>query len=153
MTIPPRAAAVIYAKDVARLAAFYGGLLGVVPEHPERGYAVLELPAISLVIVGIPERLATSIEIADPPERREETPVKLVLPVADLAAARAAAPALGGIVDAPDREWTFRGVRVCDGHDPEGNVVQWSEARPWTPRRRGPVRSPAPWPVDQEDWL
>jgi hypothetical protein len=24
----------------------------------------------------------------------------------------------------PDAEWLFEGSRVCDGHDPEGNVFQ-----------------------------
>jgi len=30
-------------------------------------------------------------------------------------------------VAAVEREWTYRGRRVCDGHDPEGNVFQAAE--------------------------
>jgi hypothetical protein len=26
-----------------------------------------------------------------------------------------------------DREWSFNGVTVCDGFDPEGNVIQFRE--------------------------
>jgi len=26
-----------------------------------------------------------------------------------------------------DREWSFNGVTVCDGVDPEGNVIQFRE--------------------------
>ena len=62
--------------------------------------------------------------MSDPPVRREETPIKLVLPVRDLGGARTAAAALGGVVDGPEREWEFQGHRVVDGHDPEGNVFQ-----------------------------
>ena len=32
------------------------------------------------------------------------------------------------LVDPVETEWTFGLVRVCDGHDPEGNVVQFRQA-------------------------
>ncbi len=93
-----RAGAVVYAKDPARVAAFYEG------------------PAI-----------AASIVIETPPERRQDTPIKLVLPVSSLQAVRMAAARLGGALNAPEREWAWRGWRFCDGHDPEGNVVQFRQ--------------------------
>ncbi len=33
----------------------------------------------------------------------------------------------GGEVFPPEREWNFQGYRVCDGMDPEGNVVQFRQ--------------------------
>jgi hypothetical protein len=31
-------------------------------------------------------------------------------------------------MNAADREWEFEGAKVCDGHDPEGNVFQLRQA-------------------------
>jgi predicted enzyme related to lactoylglutathione lyase len=56
--------------------------------------------------------------------RREDVPVKLVFAVVDIVAARNSAAERGGAVDPVDREWGFEGFKVCDGHDPEGNVFQ-----------------------------
>ena len=61
------------------------------------------------------------------PVRRADTPIKLVFTVASIEAARVLAAARGGQIDLPEREWQFREFRVCDGHDPEGNVVQLRE--------------------------
>ena len=33
----------------------------------------------------------------------------------------------GGELDPPKHEWEYRGYRVCDGLDPEGNIVQFRE--------------------------
>ena len=38
----------------------------------------------------------------------------------------AIAAELGGAVN--EREWEFEGAKVCDGHDPEGNVFQLRQA-------------------------
>ena len=45
----------------------------------------------------------------------------------DEVVAGALADGLGGLVDPPEREWTAGGLRACDGHDPEGNVLQLRE--------------------------
>jgi hypothetical protein len=34
---------------------------------------------------------------------------------------------LRGGIDPAESEWIFQGYRVCDGHDPEGNVVQFQQ--------------------------
>ena len=39
----------------------------------------------------------------------------------------ALAPTLGGAIKPPEAEWEARGFRAVDGHDPEGNVVQFRE--------------------------
>ena len=121
------AGAVLFAKHVARVQAFYQAVANLAVEHTEADHVVLASPAFQLVILKIPEQIASAIEIASPPRRRAETPIKLVLEVASMAAARESAPLQGGELNPAEREWTFQGYRVCDGHDPEGNVVQFRE--------------------------
>jgi predicted enzyme related to lactoylglutathione lyase len=122
-----RAGAVVYAKDPARVAAFYEGTAGLRPTHAADDHLVLAGDALELFVVRIPPAIAASIVIETPPERRQDTPIKLVLPVSSLQAVRMAAARLGGALNAPEREWSWRGWRFCDGHDPEGNVVQFRE--------------------------
>jgi predicted enzyme related to lactoylglutathione lyase len=81
-------------------------------------------PPSQVVIVRIPQRLADEIDLSTPPLPREETPIKLVFAVDDIAGARRRAAERGGVINAVDREWEFEDVRVCDGCDPEGNVFQ-----------------------------
>jgi predicted enzyme related to lactoylglutathione lyase len=123
----PAAAAVIYAKDLARVSRFYAGVAGLRTLQQEAGFAVMETAGFQLTVVAIPPRIAEQIEITAPPARREDTALKLAFFVPGIAAARACAADLGGIVDGPEREWTMHGWRHCDGHDPEGNVFQLRE--------------------------
>ena len=116
--------AVLYAKDLGRLVEFYSSVAGIEPQALEKGFAVLGAGPSQFVIVRIPERIADEIEIATPPELREATPLKLVFSVEDIAHARERAAGLGGEVYAVEHEWEFEGARVCDGHDPEGNIFQ-----------------------------
>ena len=120
----PAAGAIVYAKDIVRVSRFYAEVAGLEIVHEVADHVVLESDAVELVIVQIPPAIAERIVIATPPERRENTAVKLVFWVADLARARADAHSAGGELNPADKEWTFQGTRVCDGHDPEGNVVQ-----------------------------
>lgn len=128
-----RAAAVVYAVDLDRVAGFYGELLGSDWERVAGdGHVSLGTAAFELLVVRVPPHVADTITLTDPPERREETPVKVCLPVDDLALARGTAAELGGVLDPDDRVWVYDDpctgpVRVCDGHDPEGNVFQLRE--------------------------
>ena len=124
----PAGGAVVYAVAPQRLAAFYEAVAGLEIVHVEDDYVVLERGAFQLVVHGIPKAIAEAIEVTSPPVRREDAALKIVLPVASLAAAREAAPAHGGLIDPEAREWWFDGSRVCDGHDPEGNVIQLRES-------------------------
>jgi predicted enzyme related to lactoylglutathione lyase len=119
--------AVIYAKDVARVSGFYAAVTGLRVAHADDEYVVLESEGFQLVVHGIPAEVIASLELAEPPLRREDATVKLVFPVPSISAARAVAATYGGKVDPPEREWRFQSDRVCDGHDPEGNVVQLRE--------------------------
>jgi predicted enzyme related to lactoylglutathione lyase len=120
-----KAGAVLYAKDVPRVSAFYAGVAGMAVTHTEADHVVLESAALQLVVVAIPAAIAATIEIAQPAQRRTDTPIKLAFSVSSLDAAREAAPRLGGALNPVEREWIYQQHRVCDGHDPEGNVVQF----------------------------
>jgi predicted enzyme related to lactoylglutathione lyase len=127
MSSSPSFGAVIFAKDPARVAKFYEDLVPMTVTRREPDHVVLESPVAQLVVHAIPRQIADSIEIASPPERRTQTPIKLFFAVESLAGVRARAAALGAALDAPEREWEWEGCRICDGHDPEGNVVQFRQ--------------------------
>ena len=128
MTALPKPGAVVFAKNVSRVARFYEQLLSMSIKQADAGKAVLESDAMVLVIHGIPAHIASTFVITDPPQRRQDTAVKLVLAVPSLADARARAPALGGGVDPASAAWSAAGFTACDGFDPEGNVVQFRQA-------------------------
>jgi predicted enzyme related to lactoylglutathione lyase len=120
--------AVLYAKDLERLVAFYAAVAELDVQSVREGFAVLGCEPSRLVIVRIPKHIADAIDISTPPERREDTPIKLAFAVEDIANVRNRAAELGGAMDAAAREWVFEGARVCDGTDPEGNVFQVRQA-------------------------
>ena len=122
------AGAIVYAKDIARLSQFYAAVTGMEIVHQVGDHVVLESDSHELVVVAIPAATAARITIATPPERRANTAFKLSFLVDSLEQARQAARAAGGELDPPAKEWDFQGLRVCDGCDPEGNVIQLREA-------------------------
>jgi predicted enzyme related to lactoylglutathione lyase len=124
----PKPSAVIFANDVDRLAAFYRDVTRMTEVLRDAEHVVLDGGVHQLVIHSIPPSIAARITIASPPQVREDTPIKLCLPVASIDAARRTAAQLGGAVEPPSREWSARGFRACDGHDPEGHVFQLREA-------------------------
>ena len=124
--------AVVYVLDLGRAVVFYRATTNWSVLEQESGFATLQSPSVQgatiLTLVQIPDEIAADITIADPPQRRDETPIKLSFAVNDLAEVRALAATVGGVVDSVDMEWTFGTVRVVDGHDPEGNVVQFRQS-------------------------
>lgn len=128
MSLAPKPGAVLFAKDVARLAQFYEALAGLARVSGDADHVVLEGEHHQLVVHGIPRRVAAQIEITTPPQLRDQATLKLCLPVPSIAAAREQAARLGGQVLPPRKAWEARGFRACDGHDPEGNVFQLREA-------------------------
>ena len=128
MANPFTAGAIVYAKDIQRLARFYAAVADLEIVHEVADHVVLESETYELVVVAIPAATAARIVITSPPARRENTAFKLSFLVNSLADARAAALAAGGELDPPAREWDFQGLRVCDGCDPEGNMIQVREA-------------------------
>ncbi len=130
MANPFTAGAIVYAKDIARLARFYAAVADLEIVHEVDDHVVLESETYELVVVAIPAATAARIVISSPPVRRENTAFKLSFAVDSLAEARAAAQAAGGELNPPGKEWDFQGMRVCDGCDPEGNMIQVREALP-----------------------
>jgi catechol 2,3-dioxygenase-like lactoylglutathione lyase family enzyme len=122
------AGSVVYCLDLARMRAFYVGVGAMEPLDDGPGFVVLGLEGVELSLVqAAPDAVAEMGPLPEPAPRRVDNPVKVVLPVDSLAVARATAPGLGGLVDPEDCTWSFRGGRICDGQDPEGNVVAFRE--------------------------
>jgi predicted enzyme related to lactoylglutathione lyase len=122
-----RSGAVLYAKNVGRVVAFYSAVLGVQASDGDENHVVLESPGFQLVVLSIPEEIASSIEITIPPTRRANAAIKMVFFVPSIAAVRTSAEAFGGMLNSSDKEWSFQRFKVCDGLDPEGNVIQFRE--------------------------
>jgi len=54
----------------------------------------------------------------------------LSLEVENISEARSIVGSLGCAIDPTEREWIFPAERVCDGHHPEGEVLQFAQMRP-----------------------
>ena len=128
MNARPKPSAVVFAKNVEKLARFYQQVVAMVEVHKDKDHVVLDAEGFQVVIHGIPRRIADLIEISEPPQTREDTPIKLCLPVSTIEDARVKAAEFGGKVDPKSKEWETRGFRACDGYDPEGNVFQVRES-------------------------
>lgn len=121
---PFNAGAVVYAKDISRMGQFYSEVVGLPVVKREQNFVLLQSPAFQITVVAMPPPIATQVPIASPPIQRENAAIKLCFSVSSIEFARAAAKQFGGLMNEPEREWEFQGMSVCDGHDPEGNVIQ-----------------------------
>jgi predicted enzyme related to lactoylglutathione lyase len=119
--------AVIYAKDARRLAGFYEKLLALPRTEAGSGFVRLAEAGLQLTLVQAPAAIADRIVIAEPPQRREETPIKLSFAVPDIESLRSLAERLGGGLQDAEAGWAWQGERHLDGWDPEGNVFQLRE--------------------------
>jgi hypothetical protein len=122
-----KSGAVLFAKDPERVARFYEVLADLEVTHSGKDIIVLESAGHQLMVHPIAPKIARTIEITVPPKRRTQATVKLVFAVQSIAAARAKAPGLGGELNPAEKMFEARGFRACDGHDPEGNVIQFRE--------------------------
>ncbi len=121
----PCVGAVIFAIDMERLARFYASLLAMTRLDADADHAVLSDDDFELVIHAIPAQYAADIVIASPPEPREETPIKLVWTVESLDRCAEHAASTGGRLF--EQTWHWRGFRLRNGCDPEGNIFQLRE--------------------------
>lgn len=119
---------VLFVNDVMRVSVFYRNLIqmNVATEGPT--HIELTLPGFDLVIHKIPMDLPVEYDASGTAITREDSYTKICLPVVNIAAARIVAQSLGGYIKGPEFEWHYRGYRVCDGQDPEGNVFQVRES-------------------------
>jgi hypothetical protein len=122
-----KSGAVLFAKNTERVARFYAALADMKVTYSGKELIVLDAPDHQLILHPLPPSIARAIVITEPPKRRTGTAVKLVFAVKSIADARARAPALGGALHPPEGMFEARGFRACDGHDPEGNVIQFRE--------------------------
>lgn len=126
---------VIYARHKARVTAFYTRTLGLTIVETSRVHDVLSGRGIELVVHAIPRAIAREITIDIPPRVREETPLKPSFAVRSLERVRAAAAETGGFLVPAERAWRWDDWLVLDGHDPEGNVVQFRQRAGPSPKR------------------
>jgi predicted enzyme related to lactoylglutathione lyase len=118
---------VVFAKNKQRVSAFYQQTLNLGVHTSDSSHDLLRGHGLELVIHSIPRKIADGIVISEPPEPREDTPLKPTFVVPSLDAVRRAAEATGGFLKPADKAWRFRGHVVLDGWDPEGNVVQFKQ--------------------------
>lgn len=122
---PARTGVLIYASDVARVSAFYEGVLGARVLRADAGCRVIESPDVQLLIHAFPAEHAAAVVVTQPPVPRDRQAIKPFFTVDDLAAAEALVEQLGGIVWGPI--WPGPGLRVRNVCDPEGNIVHLRE--------------------------
>ncbi len=128
MSKTPKPSVVIFAKNIAHVAKFYEEIASMSIVFMDIDHLVLDAEYFQVVIHGIPQEIAETIKITEPPLIRDNMPMKLCLPVISIAEARAKALTLGGQVKPKSKEWEAHGFRACDGCDPEGNVIQVRES-------------------------
>lgn len=130
MSVHPKPGAVLFGKDLPRLARFYSQVANLETTLEENRLIVLESASFQLVLHALPPAVANKLVIETPPTLRTDVPVKLVFPVLSLTLARQQASELGGGLNPPEQQWQARNFSACDGFDPEGNVVQFREDAP-----------------------
>jgi hypothetical protein len=86
------------------------------------------IPPVSSALTS-ERKCAAGIAIAKPARPREETPFKPTFVGASLAGVRRAVEATGGYFKSDSCAWQIRGHTVLDGWDPEGNIVQFKQAK------------------------
>lgn len=119
---------VIFVADVQRMTKFYQSVAQMRRISGDDDHTVLEIAGFQLVVH------ALKGEPAPPPNGpvtpRDDSYLKVCLPVASISQARDAASLAGGHIKPPRHEWEARGFRACDGHDPEGNIIQVRQTAP-----------------------
>jgi hypothetical protein len=125
ITRPAPSLVVIYAQDLARVAEFYQRTLSSPVVEQDTGFVVVGGTAVEVAIVQMPAALVAANPLTTPPRVREETPLKPSFLVDDLDHVIAMAAATGGGTTPISAAWRWRGQLHLDGHDPEGNPVQF----------------------------
>ena len=121
--------AVLFAKDLEAVAAFYVGALALTRLSGDKDHAILECDGFELVVHQIPKQIADTIVIAEPPIRRVWGAIRLDFPVASIADSRKLARALGGEIDDAPPAWADAAANLYFGHDPEGNQFGVSQRK------------------------
>ena len=109
--------AMLYVKDMGRMAAFYQNTLGLKTIEHTRTEDWLEFEAgtVTFALHAVPFEIARQIELSSPPVPREMNPVKLSFEVDDVLSECQRLKSLG--VPIVQRPWG-----AYDAIDPEGNI-------------------------------
>lgn len=118
---PSNVSAVLFAKDLPKVAAFYSAALGMTVLASDEHHWRLDCNGFELVIHQIPKPVADTVVITDPPQRRWWGAIRLDYPVRSIEDCRAKARSLGGGIDDTPPEWAERNATFFFGYDPEGN--------------------------------
>ena len=127
MTPAPTPSAVLFVTDVRHVTDFYRGVFAMERVDGDADHDVLQIEGFQLVVHRLRGEPNPSKDAEGKVIVREDSYVKLCLPVLSIDAARTRAQELGGFIKPAAHEWEARGFRACDGHDPEGNVIQARE--------------------------
>lgn len=125
---PARAGALIYARHLDTLSAFYQSLLGMTLLKADAHHHVIESPDMQLIIHAIPPHIAATFDIAQPPEPRTEQAIKLFFTLPSLGESEAQVQQLGGGVTGPIYDGP--GFKARNAFDPEGNVFHLRAVAP-----------------------
>lgn len=127
MVVVEKVRAVLFARNLREVAAFYSEALGMTRESGDDSHVLLKQNGFELIVHQIPKQTAEGIEIGKPPMRRVFGAVRLDYPIEDLTASRALAKSLGGQIDESPPPWADRNSNFYLGFDPEGNVFGVSQ--------------------------
>jgi predicted enzyme related to lactoylglutathione lyase len=119
--VPGGGEAILYVRDLERVAGFYEACLGLRRVEAGEGYCGLDA-GFTLWLVQGEESSTPKHAPTSPPRRRSQVPVKLCFTVRNLNAIRSVIADAGGQFD--EHVWTFGGYHRCDAVDPEGNIIQ-----------------------------
>src|SRR5215831_15271516 len=97
-----RTGAVLFAKNLDRVAAFYSAVLGLTEANRADDHILLESPGFQLVVHRIPWRTSSAADVTNPPTRRATAAFKPVFFVPRIAHLRAVAELHGGVMEAAD---------------------------------------------------
>jgi len=127
MSYKARTGAVLFARKLDQVATFYSAVLDLDEASRADDHILLESPGFQLVVHRVIGRVPDGDVGGAAPIRRATAAFKPVFFVPSISRLRDVAKAHGGVMEPTDKEWSFNGTAVCDGLDPEGNVIQFRE--------------------------
>lgn len=115
----------IYSSNIENLVDYYKEALNLELIEKGDGYICLGRAEIEVNLLKMNGKPSRSIEVEKKFTIREETPIKCSFVVDSFEQVRQANLKYGGGLKNEEEAWRWRGAIHLDGHDPEGNVVQF----------------------------
>lgn len=122
--------ALLFVRDFTAMREFYRQLLQTAPVNSEwtDSWALFDLGGAQFALHAIPDKSRQGVQLPEPFKPREQSPVKLIFRVRDVAIERTRLASIG--VPLLQREWQ-NPEECCDAVDPEGNVFQITAIEAW----------------------